>query len=45
MSSTYQVTKNRISDTIDALYCGDYLNPTAAIQVFGVNVKTVQQRF
>ena len=44
MSSTYQVTENYISDAIDALHRGDYSNPIATAQAFGVNVKTVQQK-
>ena len=44
MSSTHQVTQNRISDAINALHNGDYSNPIAAARAFGVNPKTVQRR-
>lgn len=43
MSSTYQITQDRISDAINALHDGDYSNPTAAARAFGVNPKTVQR--
>lgn len=44
MSSTYQITQDRIRDAINALHDGDYSNPTAAARAFGVNPKTVQRR-
>ena len=44
MSSTYQITKDRISNTFNALHDGDYSNPMAATRAFGVNPKTVQRR-
>ena len=44
MSSTYQITEDRISNAINALHDGDYSNPTAAARAFGVNPKTVQRR-
>ena len=44
MSSTYQITHDRISDAINALHDGDYSNPTAAARAFGVNSRTVRRR-
>ena len=44
MSSTYQITQDRISDAINALHNGDYSDPTAAARAFGVSAKTVHRR-
>lgn len=44
MFSTYQITQDCISDTINTLYDGDYSNPTATTQAFEVNPKIEQQR-
>ena len=44
MTSTYQLTQDRISDAINALRDGNYSNPTAAARAFGVGPKTVQRR-
>ena len=44
MSSTYQITQDRISDAINALQNGNYSNPTAAARAFGVSAKTVHRR-
>ncbi len=44
MSSTYQITQDRISDAINALYNGDYANPTAAARAFGVSAKIIYRR-
>lgn len=42
MFSMYQVIKNCITDSIDVLHYSNYSKPTAAAQIFGINIKTVQ---
>ncbi len=44
MSSRYQITEERISDTINVFHNGDYTNLTAAARAFGVSTKTVHQK-
>lgn len=44
MYSMYQITHDRISDAVNALYDRHYSNPTAAAQAFGVDLKTEASR-
>lgn len=44
ISSRYQRTEKHFSDAITAFYNGDYINPTAGVQVFQVSTKTIHQK-
>ncbi len=41
MFSRYQITKEHISDAINAFHNGDYTNPTVVAHAFWVNTKIV----
>lgn len=44
MSSIYQIPQDYISNTINALYNGDYLNCIAMMQAFRVFTKTIHPK-